>query len=823
MQHAPGFNFESGSQVEVSHMINGSNLVYSMPSQFMSQTIPAKALDWLCTDMSLSAQKFKSFKNFQSAGKWPHGIVNINTDLLESLDLPADRVLALRDGFDLGLNELPPVQNDKVENYSSLDKYGDLVEQKLMKDVEKGVIELFDFDEKDRNKYWFHPLGAVPKGDSDCRIIVDTSATGLNDVIIKTEMKLPNIRSIINSCYRGIRGCTFDLTAGFHQLKLKEDMPNFVCITFPSGKKGRYRVLCFGLACAPFLFQGTMMELREVLLAKGILKCPIFVYIDDWTLLDTKDTPVEISKAEFIRVLTEAGFALHPDKMSEISTQISTIGFLIDSINLTLSFPQDRLSKRLAFIKDTLLSPPKTLGDLRQISGKLTHLSTVVLGSRFFVKPWWKWIADETKLAIAHRTKLALKTHQPTSISKVSSSTKLKCTNSFISECNDSLHWFLNVLSSNDSLGIPLIEKSDGFFDIFDPLTISSIQSVDWKLSPINMGISSVVEITSDASSTGGGFWWSSSYGNSDECEFIWHIGLAFQSSNMRELLTAIVAIKQLATHSFTSGNKHKLVWVRTDNTATIGCLNKFTSSSQSLQHSIFQIANDLHARKICVATIHIPGKANDRADNLSRRNGFVYDKLKPSKALMKFLRSVWTSNNPMIVWGPSSSTSNEQFWQSEIIKWKSNAHWNFRNDILFVILPNPLTATSTVKDFAKFINRHRIKNAWIIIPHFTYQYKDKLIELWGPVKKVTEKRNFLLNNSIPLHSPFQILSPIDNSIADLKCWKFVSSNMNSSIDSCKNVNMFLEKCFTTGIKIWSFSYAKFIFNKYDKAIKSSI
>ena len=71
MQHAPGFNFESGSQAEVSHTINGSNLAYSMPSQFMSQTIPAKALDWLCTDMGLSAQKFKSFKSFQSAGKWP--------------------------------------------------------------------------------------------------------------------------------------------------------------------------------------------------------------------------------------------------------------------------------------------------------------------------------------------------------------------------------------------------------------------------------------------------------------------------------------------------------------------------------------------------------------------------------------------------------------------------------------------------------------------------------------------------------------------------------------------------------------------------------
>ena len=99
------------------------------------------------------------------------------------------------------------------------------------------------------------------------------------------------------------------------------------------------------------------------------------------------------------------------------------------------------------------------------------------------------------------------------------------------------------------------------------------------------MGISSVVEITSDASSSGGVFWWSSSQGNTDECEFIWYIGLVFQSSNMRDLFTAIVAIEQLAIHNLSSCIKHQLVWVRTDNTATIGCLNKFTSSSQSLKH----------------------------------------------------------------------------------------------------------------------------------------------------------------------------------------------------------------------------------------------
>ena len=54
-----------------------------------------------------------------------------------------------------------------------------------------------------------------------------------------------------------------------------------------------------------------------------------------------KDFPVDeasLARAEFIVAMTKAGFALHPVKMSDISTIIETIGFLVDTINLIDSF-----------------------------------------------------------------------------------------------------------------------------------------------------------------------------------------------------------------------------------------------------------------------------------------------------------------------------------------------------------------------------------------------------------------------------------------------------------------------------------------------------
>ncbi len=76
-----------------------------------------------------------------------------------------------------------------------------------------------------------------------------------------------------------------------------------------------YRFLCFGLKCAPFLFQGTMCELRRMLLDTGLLnECAVLVYIDDWVILAATEQLVRVNMDHFVRVMTELGFKIHPTK-----------------------------------------------------------------------------------------------------------------------------------------------------------------------------------------------------------------------------------------------------------------------------------------------------------------------------------------------------------------------------------------------------------------------------------------------------------------------------------------------------------------------------
>lgn len=362
-----------------------------------SALAPPRTLDWLRPDYDLS--------NFESPisapGPWPapwsRGIARINIEALRQTGIQPIWQIALSRGLDLGLTSLPPSQQHPPENYSSVLGFGSLVEEKLQADIDKGVLEVISAEElaDPTAKFWFHPLGAVPKGDIDCRIIVDSKATGLNAVIRDTIMALHSVRTVIGACKLGSYGCSFDKKAGFNQLLLRQGAVNFVCVTTPSGRKCRYRFLCFGLKCAPFLFQGTMMELRRMLVENGIVDCFISVYIDDWTLVDVCRFRLEANRLRFKSQIMEWGFVLHDEKESLPSQVFDCVGYTVDTVGLRLFLSEQKCLKKLGAL-DSFLRQAEEAGwkvpiyVFESLLGKLSHAASVMYGGRWHLRPMWK-------------------------------------------------------------------------------------------------------------------------------------------------------------------------------------------------------------------------------------------------------------------------------------------------------------------------------------------------------------------------------------------------------------------------------------------------
>jgi hypothetical protein len=307
-----------------------------------------------------------------------------------------------RHGFDLNLATTPDDQGTTPPNYSSLDDYVSLVNEQLDLLLATGVLEEV-CDPVELARMLFHPIGAVskssPTGCLACRIIVDTSITRLNGCISDTFMQLPCVRSILNAARPGYFMCSFDLQSGFHHLPVSASVANLLGIRTPSGKHCRFRFICFGLKIAPFWFQGTMMELRRMLIDLGI-DCFIAVYIDDWILMAPSVDKLNVARALFRHVLTSMGFLLNGAKETEPSQVMEYTGITIDLLRLRLSLSPAKcaktLDKVLAFRQEAARAEPSKPAGCTHIKlldslvGKLNHLAFVVPGGRAKLRPLWQ-------------------------------------------------------------------------------------------------------------------------------------------------------------------------------------------------------------------------------------------------------------------------------------------------------------------------------------------------------------------------------------------------------------------------------------------------
>lgn len=119
--------------------------------------------------------------------------------------------------------------------------------------------------------------------------------------------------------------------------------------------------------------------------------------------------------------------------------------------------------------------------------------------------------------------------------------------------------------------------------------------------------------ITSDASGTGFGFW--DDYTN-QTTSGLWNKS-AGQHSTHTELLSAKYAIQAFE-------QKNHFLLLKSDNTSTVGCLNKGSSKSLALNKIVKDLCNWALTRGIYYAASYIPGESNIRADLASRQKATV-------------------------------------------------------------------------------------------------------------------------------------------------------------------------------------------------------
>lgn len=462
------------------------------------------------------------------------------------------------------MKSVPPRVTKK--NYSSLAEHPTVVAETMRK-WEKMQV----FREVETEPWVVSPLGLVEE-DGKFRVVLDAKATRLNKHLIAPKFKLPSHSQVISKLQQGDYLIKADFESGFLQLPIDEEEQKFLGFVHPiSGKFCVFQKLAFGLRSAAFLFHSFSSVLKQFLF--HALGMEAEAYIDDWLFHGHSAEEVRERYEIFLQICRLLGIHVNHSKTAGPLTALTFLGLIIDTINSTLSLPEEKRSSFLKAVNRLLNHEGGTMADLTSTAGKLAHTSAIHPAGWACTQVFWDILYDDHK----YWTKKALRsTHyeeQPL--------------------LKDTLTWWARTLENPITRKIWQTEEKRLFL---------------WGTETARSHMRNAVTITTDASDHG----WGASWGLRT-CYGTWQGRQTTTSINWREIKAVILAIAKWNCVRDTP------VLVLVDNSTAVCTINRRNPKATGLKQLVQELIGLERERNVQITAWHLPGCLNDLADGLSR------------------------------------------------------------------------------------------------------------------------------------------------------------------------------------------------------------
>ena len=208
------------------------------------------------------------------------------------------------------------------------------------------------------------PIFPVPKQDDGLRIILNLKK--LNEYVEYLHFKMDNIKVVLSSITPGCYMASIDLKQAYHSVKIQESFQKYLKFEWD----GLYQFTCYpnGLAPCPRKFTKLMKvplsHLRE-------LNHFVIAYLDDFFMKAKSKAKCDNTVYAVITILQKLGFTIHPDKSSlEPSTVVIFLGFVIDSIKMTVTLTEEKKVKLTALIDKVFSKNSVTIRIVASLVGK---------------------------------------------------------------------------------------------------------------------------------------------------------------------------------------------------------------------------------------------------------------------------------------------------------------------------------------------------------------------------------------------------------------------------------------------------------------------
>lgn len=295
----------------------------------------------------------------------------------------------IRDGFHI-------VDADSVQHFAEVDNYLSATNDKMRARTEKQIINELDnghYRIVNEKPNIISALGAIPKKSSSrVRLIHDASrprGEALNDCTTTDHFKYQSISDATEFITPNCFFAKVDLANAYRSVKVHPS--NFKATglkwRFEGMNHDTYMVderLPFGAARSPGIFHRITQAVRVIMANRGYKT--IVVYLDDFLIISETYDECLSALNELMRLLRELGFQLNYNKVEGPKQQLVFLGILIDSINMTLSVPEQKLSELRNDLQCFLNRAKVTKRDIQQLVGKMNWIAQIIYGGRFHIR-----------------------------------------------------------------------------------------------------------------------------------------------------------------------------------------------------------------------------------------------------------------------------------------------------------------------------------------------------------------------------------------------------------------------------------------------------
>ena len=241
-------------------------------------------------------------------------------------------------------------------------------------------------------------MAAIPKPDGGIRLIHDCSrpsGKSVNDYnSADWQQKFARIDDAANLMTHGCFFAKVDLKHAYRSVKLSNRSQNVTGLSWELGGRKVFMKdtrLPFGASLSPGIFHRLSQAVKRIMARKGFDL--IIVYLDDFLIIAESEKVCAQALSTLIQLLRKLGFAIHWGKVVDPTQKITFLGVELNSIDMTLSLPPEKIESFRQELKSFLNRKRASKRQLQSLAGRLSWAASVVKGGQVFLRRIFNKIA----------------------------------------------------------------------------------------------------------------------------------------------------------------------------------------------------------------------------------------------------------------------------------------------------------------------------------------------------------------------------------------------------------------------------------------------